>query len=350
KAFETIPFIVNFAYTINESNWYADLLLPENTDLESYQLHSVTDKETIANVGNEYVGYFIRQPVVDPPLNTRDLTDLFTELADRLGILAEYYSEFNSRYNLKGDLELHPIYSVEEIVDRLCKSATRGEHGLEWFKKNGGLLWPISKLAWYLHPIMTERQIRYELPYQGRLKIVGEQLKRRLNEVGIEWWDHQADGLAQALPGWKDFPAIYENVYQAGLEHDLWVMSHRASVFTGQQNFGVPWMLEAVKDFFDAPNVLINPQTAKKKGIKNGDRVCLESVFGKTYADALISETVRTDVLSVYGVGNYVSPVSKELGWANTSELQGIDVRLIDESGGSSEHTIVKVYKVKGMK
>jgi anaerobic selenocysteine-containing dehydrogenase len=123
-------------------------------------------------------------------------------------------------------------------------------------------------------------------------------------------------------------------------------VSHRASVFTGQQNFGVPWILEVAKDFLDAPFVLVNPRTAKKKRVKGGDRICLESVFGKTFGDVILSETVRPDVLSVYGAGNYLTPVSKELGWANTSELQGIDVRLIDEGGGSSEHTIVKIYKV----
>jgi phenylacetyl-CoA:acceptor oxidoreductase len=348
KAFERIPFIVNFAFTINESNWFADLLLPESTESESYQLHGVTSKETVANVGNESVGYLIRQPLVKPLFNTRDLTDIFTELADRLGMLPEYNSKLNTMNKLEGPLELSPAkkYSVEEIVDRLCKSVTKGEHGLEWFKESGGILWPISKVKWYFHNDMIEHGIRYQLPYQERLKIVGEQLKRRLHEVGIEWWDSQADGLAQPLPGWKDFRAIYEDVYKAGPEYDLWVMSHRSSVFAGQQNFGVPWMLEAAKDFLDAPAVLINSKTAKKKGIKSGDRVCLESVFGKTYADAVVSETVRPDVVSVYGAGNYITPISKELGWANTSELQRIDVRLIDEVGGSSDHTIVKIYKV----
>jgi phenylacetyl-CoA:acceptor oxidoreductase len=197
---------------------------------------------------------------------------------------------------------------------------------------------------------MTEKRIRYELPYQGRFQIMGEQLKRRLHEVGVTWWDHQADTLAHPLPEWEDFPAIWEAVYQAGGDYDLWVTSHRASVFAGQQNFDVPWNLEAASDYLDVPVVLINSQTARKKGIENGDRVCLESVFGKTYADARLSETVRPEVLSVGGFGTYISPVSKDYKWPSPSEIQGIDVRFMDESGGSSDQVIVKIYKVRDNK
>jgi phenylacetyl-CoA:acceptor oxidoreductase len=349
-AFEKLPFTVNFAYTINESSWYADLLLPENTDLESYQLQKVGWKDVGANWGFEYIGYFIRQPVLKSLYNTRDLTDIFTELADRLGFLSAYNQNINKINQLKEHLALSPDrkYSSEEITDRLCQSVTGGEHGLEWFKQTGGILWPQSKLTWYLHLDMMEKGIRYELPYQGRLNIIGEQLKRRLHEVGIEWWNHQADTIAQPLPCWEDFPSIFENVYQAGSEYDLWVTSHRASVFAGQQNFEVPWNLEIASDFLDVPVVLINPVTARRKGINSGDSVCLESVFGKTYANALLSETVRPEVLSVGGFGTYISPVSKEYKWANPSEIQGIDVRFMDEAGGSSDQVIVKIYKVKG--
>ena len=55
-------------------------------------------------------------------------------------------------------------------------------------------------------------------------------------------------------------------------------------------------------------------------------------------------------MLSVYGVGIYVAPISNELGWANPSELQGIEARLVDELGSSSDQTFVKIYKIRGKK
>ncbi len=352
KGMEKIPFIAAFSYTITESNWYADLLLPERTELESYQLIKIGWKDEGANWGTDYEGYFIRQPIVKPQHNTRDLTDIYTELASRLGLLAKYNANINRINNLKPPFALDPDkkYSIEEIMERLCRGVSKGEHGLEWFKKTGGILWPASRLGWYLHVNMTGKGIRYEMPYQGRLRIMGEQLKNRLNEVGIKWWDHQASSIAQPLPAWEDTPGIYKEVYQAGSERDLWVTSHRASVFAGQQNFEVPWNLEVASDYLDVPAVLINPQTARQKGIKTGDRVCIESVFGKDYATAVESETVRPEVLSTGGFGTYRSPVSREYKWANPSELQGIDTRFMDETGSSSDQTIVKIYKVRGKK
>jgi phenylacetyl-CoA:acceptor oxidoreductase len=41
RMLERFPFIAAFAYTQDETNWYADLLLPEATDLESLQLYRV---------------------------------------------------------------------------------------------------------------------------------------------------------------------------------------------------------------------------------------------------------------------------------------------------------------------
>ena len=57
-------------------------------------------------------------------------------------------------------------------------------------------------------------------------------------------------------------------------------------------------------------------------------------------------QTVRPEVLVILGFGHYMTPVSKELGLPNPSELEKIDVRLISPDGSSSEHTIVKIYKV----
>jgi anaerobic selenocysteine-containing dehydrogenase len=276
------------------------------------------------------------------------MTDIYTELAARLEILPAYNSIINRIFRVSEQFELSPTekYSVDEIVDRLCRSATSGEHGLDWFKETGGVLWPASELGNYLHANMVETGARYELPYQGRLKVIGEQLEKRLKEVGIDWWGHQASIYSQGLPKWEDFAGIYREVFQASPEYDMWLLTHRIQMTPGCQNLDVPWTSEIGQDVLDFPGVLINPQTAKEKGIKDGDRVCLESLYGKTYGRAVLSETVGFDVLVVLGFSHYVTPVSKDLEMPNPSELERIDVRLISPDGSSSEHSFVKIYKV----
>ncbi len=346
KAMEKIPFTVGFAYTINETNWYADLLLPESGDIESLQLMSYPRSDKVKGIGaiEGYRGFLLRQPVVNPVFNTRDITDIYTDMAARMG------PDFLATYNQKlmgADADPARKYTAGEVLDQQCRSATNGRYGLDWFKATGGTIEAVPYFGAYQYADMVERKIRYRLPYQEETRRKGEELGRRLHEVGIHWWDRQVEEYVNALPRWSDWRAVYEEVFQAGPEYDMWLISHRAHQFAFNQNTFVPWMIETGKDTLDVPGTLINPETAGKKGIKNGDRICLESRFGKTYSDAIVSETVRPDTLVVAEhFGTDRTPVTKDLGWPNMNETEGLDVRLMDECGALSEHTIVKIYKV----
>ena len=54
------PFIVSFAYTLDETNWMADYLLPEATDLESLQLIRIGSTTFIEQFWNQQ-GWAVRQ-------------------------------------------------------------------------------------------------------------------------------------------------------------------------------------------------------------------------------------------------------------------------------------------------
>ncbi|MBA3904769.1 MAG: molybdopterin oxidoreductase, partial [Rhodocyclaceae bacterium] len=75
------PFIVAFAYTHDETNHMADILLPECTDIESTQLIRVGGTKFMEQFW-DHEGYVLRQPAVEPQGDTRDFTDLATELAE----------------------------------------------------------------------------------------------------------------------------------------------------------------------------------------------------------------------------------------------------------------------------
>lgn len=55
------PFIVSFGYTIDETNWYADVILPEGSDLESLQLFRL-GPSTHSEAYWERYGFSLRQP------------------------------------------------------------------------------------------------------------------------------------------------------------------------------------------------------------------------------------------------------------------------------------------------
>ena len=63
------PFTVSFAYTRDETNHMADVLLPESTDLESLQLIQIGSTKFTEQFW-KHQGWAIRQPVVDPVFDT----------------------------------------------------------------------------------------------------------------------------------------------------------------------------------------------------------------------------------------------------------------------------------------
>ena len=348
KVMAKIGFTVHIAYALNDTSWYADVILPEAVELENYQLEPVPG----GHKGPfEWGGLALRQPVTKPALNIRDGTDIFTELADRMGFLEQYNTILGMMTGTIGTpwaLDVKKKYDAEEIMDHQVKAYTKGEHDLAWFKKNGMYLKPIPKLHRYMHVEMTEKKIRYQLPYQEAVRRMGEQLNRRVHEVGLDWWYQQAEEYTHGLPVYRDFRKPYQEVYEEGNEYDVWTTVHCVNQLFQSHNADLPWNIEASEDGYDTTGILINPVTAKKKGIKTGDRVCLESKYGKSTAKAVVSETVAPDVVTACAHFGRKNKMMRKLAWASLSETERIDFRVTDENGSSSMHTICKLYKVQG--
>jgi phenylacetyl-CoA:acceptor oxidoreductase len=89
-----MPFTVCFAYTVDETNYMADILLPEASDLESLQLIRM------GGTGFQeqfwiHQGFVLRQPAVAPRGEAKDFTWITTELARRTDLLGPYIAMVN---------------------------------------------------------------------------------------------------------------------------------------------------------------------------------------------------------------------------------------------------------------
>ena len=279
KVLEKIPFHVAFAYTFDETSHYADILLPEATDLEGLQLFRMGGPNFVKRGNEPYQGFHIRRPVVTP-VNTMDMTDIFTELAARIGILESYNDGINrtmltyrgtqepSPYSLK----LEKKYTVEEIVDAQCKTVTRGKFGLDWFKQNGGYFESYPRLETYHYREMVKNGLRYELPYQGRLKRIGDELKERLREHHLKFWDKQKEEY-KGIPDCYDF----SRDFATSVEYDMWLVCTRAGQMAWATNAMLPMASEVSEHVMGLPQVQINTDMAAKKSIRNGDKVLVTS-------------------------------------------------------------------------
>ncbi len=362
RALSRFPFTVCFAYVPDETNWFADLILPESTDLESLQLARVGGTSYQEQYW-DYAGVAIRQPAIQPVHDTMDMTDIASEAASRLGILGQYNRAINrgalgfrlrtAAYDFS--LEQEKKYAASDIWDRVCRAATltlsngKEEHGLEWFKEHGVFLTPFKRINWYLHGVMVAKKLRYELPYQERLLRVGEELRSRLHENGVKWWDKQLEEY-QALPQWDDFPSIWARVPaefgKDPKEFAFWLLTTKSMQFVHGANAGIPILSDVSGNIMGHKAIMMNAKVGRAMKLKNNDHVWIESAIGRMKSRVLLREGVRPDVLVSLGqFGHWVTPVAKDSGRASMNRLVPMTLNTTDGTGSGSDLVRVKVEK-----
>jgi phenylacetyl-CoA:acceptor oxidoreductase len=359
----SFPFFVCIGYTHDETNHFADMILPDHTDLEGLQLFRIGPSVHSESFWSAY-GFALRQPAVPPVVDSMDLTDFSTELAERVGILSEYNDAINAgmigglRLKTKladYELDLETKYDREELWDRLCKAATttlssgKEEHDLDWFKENGFYAVDYPLIRHFLHPVMVRWGLRYELPYQENIQRIGEELGNRLHESGIDWWDEQLEEY-QALPECEDYSLVWDETCEKfGVEPDdypLWLINTRSMQYAWGSNAAIPLMAEAAKNVPGFKGALINTGMAEKMGIKDGEFITIESMHAKVRARAVLRQGVRPDTMVFTGqFGHWKTPFASELKIPNLNRLTRPETTVLDAGGSSAD--VVKVRIVK---
>ncbi|GAB4440164.1 MAG: molybdopterin-dependent oxidoreductase [Rhodocyclaceae bacterium] len=365
KRIAEFPFVVCFAYTADETNHYADVLIPEATDLESTQLLSIGGTKFIEQFW-DYEGVAIRQQVVPPRGETRDFTDIATELARRTGLLEKYNAAINrgaTGWPLSGkdfdfSLEASQPYPAEEIWDRVCRSASmeltdgKSSDGLDWYRSHGLRMRRISRLQWYLLPSFQAKGLRFEMPYQERMLRVGRELANRLHEQGIEWWDAQLKEY-QALPVWKDFPGIWEKealkLGGTGADYPFWLLTARSMQYAWGGNAGIQLMDEVSVNLEGHGGVVINARRARELGIANGDLVEVRSSVRATRGRAVLVEGIRPDTLLMIGqFDHWAMPYAKDMHAASLNTVAHMSLDLTDATGSGADIVRVAIRPAAG--
>ena len=358
-----MPFIVAFAYTADESNHMADILLPDATDLESTQLIRAGGTKFVEQIW-EHEGVILRQPAVEPQGDTKDMTWIATQLAKRNGLLDKYYKALNRGAGgipLKGegfDYSLDPSveHSVDEVWDAACKAATSDYSGgkdvkdLEWFKENGFYMVPYKREDWYLYPTLKAKGLRFELPYQERLKRVGEELKRRLHEQGVHWWDEQLEEY-EALPAWDDVQARYNQSleHMGGSEEQFpfWGVTTKSAQYAAGNNASIQLMDDVGNNVRGHGSVIMNAQTAQKLGIGNGERVEIRSIIGYTRGRAELVQGIRPDTVCIPGQFDYwKTPFAKDLEYPSLNTVIPMSLDLTDSTGSGADLVRVSIHRL----
>lgn len=274
------------AWLSKTADFFADVVLPAAT-LEKYEgPFSATDQYIDATA--------LRIPVMEPLFESRSEIEIYLDLCEKAGILygkGGYLDQLNTALNLSDayKLPLDRKPTVREIFDRWAKSVGISE-GVTYFEKYG------VKVA---GPIPPKKFYGYvtDPPFGGvRHRFYGESLQRYRQEMRqrgadeIYWRDYTP------FPTWRK-PTMDESPP----DYDLYLISYKLIEHKQSRSSQIPLLSEL------APNAWldIHPETARQRGIADGDEVWVEShnaVTGETRRLRIIAryrESIRPDTVAI---------------------------------------------------
>ena len=275
-----IPFVASFSAFMDETTQLADLILPDHTYLESWDL-----KTTPLDERNGALT--IQQPVVIPEFNTRQTADVLLALSRELSAESAIRSPFSSAEGV-----------VKEAVGRLVKSteATVTPNA----QRTEGLKTALDRAVWVGALAKSGETFRQTL---SKFSLLSPKRDRTDDEDQYDQYDSNEYPLALL---------DYEHAMLGYGEHsNLALLQETPDTMTS-----VMW----------GSWVEINPGTAASLGIANGDLVKIQTPFqtsdremldvekgvidavspeDEVILPALLYEAIRPDVIAVpFGQGH----------------------------------------------
>jgi anaerobic selenocysteine-containing dehydrogenase len=340
RAFEKVPFLFTIDCFMSETSEMADVILPDRTYLERFDLVPIYTPT--------HRGHALRQPVVEPLYNTRHAADILIDIAERAGFLygeGGFNDHLNRQLGLRGGykLNLNEKYTYEEILDRLCRSLYGDEYGLEWFKRYGVKAEALKPNQRYVRYRQNGRVYRMHL-YSETIKEAGDALRKELERLGLGWW--KSYQYYQPLPVY-----IEPSPHQVDPTFDLHLITYKLVEHTTSRTAQNPWLMELYGlgvPGLEKPGLLISRIDAERRNIRDGEEVWVESPSGKIRVRALVVEGIKPGVVAL----------STHFGhWAFNRYARGVGVNVnklipsgedyIDPISGQQafNDTKVRVYK-----
>ncbi len=344
EALKSIPFTVSFSLYLDESTEFADIVLPDASFLERYDICGLGMWGGYANSAIiKQWSYYLRQPVCEPLYERRFRNDVMLELAERLDAREAMLSAFNAMYQLRRPYALDPgkRCTWTEMIDATVKSYFGPDHDLEWFKEHGVLTWPkkVEESYWknFMHlkvPIYFE----WFLDIKDKIERIKEELPYR---------DEVSTADLQPLPDWRPCPGHEEK----RPDFDLFAFYYRVPMQTFGSTYNNAWLDDISGLDPSIYGFTINTETASKKGIRDGDWIWIESMYGgKVKGKARLTQGIHPEAIAMANNGGHWSrylPIASQPGkGACFEELMKLDWECVDWTVHNWDLCVkAKVYK-----
>jgi anaerobic selenocysteine-containing dehydrogenase len=333
EALKDIPFIVSFSSFMDETSKLADLILPDHTYLERWGDDAVSTIDGYPIVS-------LSQPVSKPLYNTMHTGDVILKIAKNIG------GSVGDSFPWKDFKDLL-FYSLKHVYEHRSGDIFGAPFETYWttLLAKGGWWSPsyksfdefmdgmLTKGGWWEPIYYYKEWDRIFLTPSKRFEFYSNILKEKIPSKDDKIF----------LPHYKklefhgderDYP-FYLDIYR--------VMSH-----SGITDYNQPWLKEILSPQIPGKWeswVEINPESAKKIGISDGDMVWVESIKGRIKLRAKLYTGIVPEVVSIpLGLGeNGNGRWNKNIG----INPKGILAKALDPLSGIPVwySTRVRIYK-----
>jgi molybdopterin-containing oxidoreductase family molybdopterin binding subunit len=350
-----VPFIWSINTAHNETTeGFADIVLPDCHFLESCNAFASITYFFNYPMGLDDWAFHCRMPAVEPQYERRELVDILYELANRLGFRDEYNNfldNFTSMRLSKWEvgvkaegtiIKAEDRISARETSDRILKFLFGEERGVDWFKEHGFASWKKRPEETYWRWFINAR-----VPiYQEFLEDDREPIKELAEKAGIHMqWERYTALLSY-------FPSVLYTEVSPDSEFDMFAVSFKDIAHTGSYTAQNPWLDEITATNPYTYNVMMSIETAKKRGIREGDIICLENIHGDKVTGKLkLMKGIHPRVVAMCGhLGSWAKgkPIARGKG-VNMNTLIRIDHKHVCPITLAPETAArIKVYKAGG--
>lgn len=270
KAFAKVPLLVSFSPFPDEYTANCDLILPDHTYLERFQYQGGAESHGYGILG-------LRHPVVNPVFNTMDSADVFIRLAKELGGTVA---------------QTLPFGDNRELVEHVLSALTPAER--EALDRDGVIAKPPYKFRDYAANFATPSK-KFEFD-SGNLREAFSKLK--MTQADIANLGVTAQGDAVYLPHYE--PVRYSGGPPA--EYPLILNTYKLTIRGEGRLANVPYLSETLSPMHPIrwdSWVEINPETAARLGIRDGQSVWVESILARVKTRARVFPGAEPGTVSI---------------------------------------------------
>jgi len=234
-----IPFYVSIDPFLHETNIYADLILPEATYLERWDLLSPPSMEMVPFIA-------LRQPIVKPMGQSLPFSDILIELAHQIGGGMDRYFRF-------GKSEQY----IEAMINKIPKLVDAG--GIDFLMEKG--IWFDSDPRPQYHSYMRKK------------------LKTPSGKFEID-----------PFPTYSLIPH-----HQRLGDGEFHLITFQWNVHAYSQTANCKWLTEIVH----RNPLWVNEETARRLGVNNGARIKMTSPLGSLVTPVFITQGIHPRVVAL---------------------------------------------------